>query len=51
MSEIGHEHRVDSFERVFTIDDNRMISMIKVRVIQAMIQIARPVAWMVGRIS
>ena len=50
MSEIGHEHRVDSFERVFTIDDNRMISMIKVRVIQAMIQIARPVGWGVGRI-
>ena len=37
-------------KKVFTIDDNRIISMIKVRVVQAMIQIARPVAWGVGRI-
>ena len=50
MSEIGHVHRVDSYEKVFTIDDNRIISMIKVRVIQAMIQVARPVSWRVGRI-
>jgi hypothetical protein len=50
MMEIGHEHRVNSYEGVFKIDDNRIISMIKVRVIQAMIQIARPVAWGVGRI-
>ena len=26
MSEIGHVHRVDSYEKVFTIDDNRMIT-------------------------
>ena len=45
MREIRHEHRVDSYEGVFKIDDNRIISMIKVRVIQAMIQIARQVAW------
>ena len=50
MMEIGHEHRVNSYEGVFKIDDNRIISMIKVRVIQSMIQIARPVAWGVGRI-
>ena len=50
MSEIGHVHRVDSYEKVFTIDDNRIISMIKVRVIQAMIQVARPVSWGLGRI-
>ena len=41
---------MDSYERVFTIENNRIISMIKVRVIQAMIQIARPVGWGVGRI-
>ena len=35
---------------VFTIDNNRIISMIKVRVIQAMIQIVRPTAWGVGRV-
>ena len=50
MREIGHVHRVNSYEKVFTIDDNRIISMIKVRVVQAMIQVARPVAWGVGRI-
>ena len=50
MREIGHVHRVDSYEKVFTIDNNRIISMIKVRVIQAMIQVERPVAWGVGRI-
>ena len=50
MSEIGHVHRVDSYEKVFTIDDNRIISMVKVRVVQAMIQVARPRAWGVGRI-
>ena len=50
MNEIGHVHRVDSFEKVFAIDDNRIISMIKVRVVQAMIQISRPVAWGVARI-
>ena len=41
---------MDSFEKVFAIDDNRIISMIKVRVVQAMIQISRPVAWGVARI-
>ena len=41
MSDMGHGHRVDSYEKVFTIDDNMIISMIKVRVIQ----VARPVAW------
>ena len=47
--EKNRKYRVDSYDKVFTIDDNRIISMIKVRVIQAMIQIARPVAWGVGR--
>ena len=51
MHEIGHIHRVESYEDVFTIDDSRIISMIKVRVVQAMIQIARPVAWGVERIK
>ena len=41
MREIGHVHRVYSFENVFTIDNNRVISMIKVRVVQAMIQVAK----------
>ena len=50
MGEVGHVHRVDCYDQVFTIDDNRIISMIKVRVIQAMIQIARPVAWGAGKI-
>ena len=50
MNVIGHEHRVTRYEDVFTIDDNRIISMIKVRVIQAMIQVVRPTAWGVGRV-
>ena len=50
MREIGITHNVDSYEKVFAIDDNRIISMIKVRVVQAMLQVARPVAWGVERI-
>ena len=30
MSHVGRGHRVDSYEKVFTIDDNRIVSMIKV---------------------
>ena len=41
MGSIGHQHRVTGYEEVFTIDGNRIISMIKVRVVQAMIQIER----------
>ena len=50
MREIGHGHRVNNYQDVFNIDNNRIISMIKVRVIQAMIQVIRPMAWGVGRI-
>ena len=39
MIVIGHTHRVTRCEDVFLIDDNRIISMLKVRVIQAMLQI------------
>ena len=45
MVNIGHQHRVNGYEEVFTIDNNRIISMIKVRVIQAMIQVERPSGW------
>ena len=38
-TEIGHEHRVHNYEDIFKIDNNRIISIVKVRVIQAMIQI------------
>ena len=41
MGSIGNQHRVTGYEEVFTIDGNRIISMIKVRVVQAMIQIER----------
>ena len=51
MREIGHGHRVNNYQDVFNIDNNRIISMIKVRVIQAMIQIIRPTGWNVERIK
>ena len=50
MADIGHVHRVNTYEDVLTIDNNRIISMIKVRTIQAIIQVMRPVAWSKGRI-
>ena len=41
---------VVNYENIFTIDSNRMISMIKVRLIQAMIQIQRPTGWGIEKI-
>ena len=38
MVTIGNLHRVNSYEDVFNIDGSSVISMIKVRVIQAMIK-------------
>ena len=46
-----HLHRVTRYEDVFTIDDNRIISMIKIRVVQAMIQVTRPTAWLMSRVK
>ena len=51
MRNIGHQHRVDNYENVFNIDKNRIISMIKVKVIQAMIQIERPRGWTMTRVK
>ena len=45
MSSINQPHTVEKYDDVFLIDDNRIISMLKVRVIQAMIQIERPSGW------
>ena len=44
-SSIGHHHKVTGYEEVTTVDYNRIVSMIKVRVIQGMIQIERPIGW------
>ena len=43
-------HRITTYEEVFTIDDNRIISMLKARIIQAMIQVERPTTLGVGRV-
>ena len=50
MIVIGNLHRVNSYEDVFNIDDSSVISMIKVRVIQAMIQVVRPTGWNAERV-
>ena len=39
------QFKVESYEEIFNISTNRILSMIKVRVIQAMIQIERPRGW------
>ena len=50
MGTIGSLHRVSGYEDVLNIDGSGVISMIKVRVIQAMIQVVRPIGWNVDRV-
>ena len=50
MVSIRSSHRVNEYEDVFKIDKSGNISMIKVRLIQAMIQIVRPQGWNMERI-
>ena len=40
------DHKVTRYEEVFTIDNNWIISMVKVRVKQAMKQIERPIVYL-----
>ena len=47
---IGGSHSVGCYEDVFIIDRSGAISMIKVRVIQTMIQIIRPIGWTIDRV-
>ena len=43
MTRIGQQHsKVKKYEEVFNIYPNKALSMIKIRVVQAMIQIDRP---------
>ena len=51
MGSIGNLHRVNEYEAVFNIDGSSVISMIKVRVIQAMIQVVRPTGWNADRLK
>ena len=50
MEIIGSNHKVNDYDNVFAIDRSGAISMIKVGVIQAMIQIVRPTGWNVERV-
>ena len=44
------ENMINRYEDLFTIGNNRMLNMLKIRVIQAMIQIERPRNWDVNRV-
>ena len=45
-----HGCQILSFEDIFTTESNRAISMLKVRIIQTMIQIERPSGWNIEKI-
>ena len=51
MISINQNHRVECYEKVFDIDMNGIVSTIKVRIVQAMIQIERPTGWGIERIK
>ena len=40
-----------SFEDIFKTEHHRALSMLKVRIVQAMIQIERPTAWNIDKIK
>ena len=45
MIELKRQSLVESYEDVFKIGINGIINILKVRIVQAMIQIERPVGW------
>ena len=55
LSDMNHIHRnecsVSSYENVLRVEKVRTLSIIKIRIVQSMIQIIRPTGWTVKNIS
>ena len=51
VSEKQRDERIQDYEEVFKIGNNKNINKVKIKVIQAMIQIERPVNWSIVNIT